>query len=329
MKFWLGLTGVNDYSQLPEIAAHAEACGFHGVHLADHLVMPHEIESAYPYAPNGKFLWNTDAPWPDTWITLALIGAATSRIRLATNVYLAVLRDPFTVARTIATVSTITNGRVVLGTAVGWIREEFEALGIDFSSRGRRLDEMLRVLRALWTGEAVGFEGEFFNFAPVVMRPIPVAPVPVWTGGTAPPALRRAARNDGWLGVPMMLEDNLDIVGRMKTIRADMGLPAEGFSPCIALTERLDPSTVDRLEEAGIRDVSAMPWMSRPYDLKPYVDEGADINQLSVKKLAISRYAETVIARYGEEADIAPSSLVRKPSPSDMLAVQSGLVLAE
>jgi probable F420-dependent oxidoreductase len=300
VRFWLGLTGVVEYEQLPKLAAHAEACGFHGVHFADHLVMPARIESAYPYSPDGKFLWPTDAPWPDTWITLAMIGAATSRIQLATNVYLAGLRDPFTVARTIATVSVFTGGRVVLGTAAGWIREEFEAVGIDFASRGRRLDEVLRVVRKLWTGEPVSHDGEFFRFDAAIVQPRPVVPVPIWTGGTAKPALRRAAANDGWLGVPLMLDGNVEIVGRIKALRHEMGLPEAGFSPCIALTQRLDADVVATLHDAGIRDMSAMPWMSRPWDIRPYVDAGADIRSFEVRATAISRYAETVIANYGD-----------------------------
>lgn len=300
MRFWLGLTGVTEFDQLPGLAAHAEACGFHGVHFADHLVMPERVDSPYPYTADGKFLWPTDAPWPDVWITLAVIGAATSRIMLASNVYLAVLRDPFTVARALATISVFTGGRVVLGTAVGWIREEFDAVGVDFTTRGRRLDEMLAVVRRLWEGRPVSHDGEFFRFDAAIVQPTPVAPVPIWTGGTAKVALRRAAANDGWLGVPLSLDDNIAIVGRMKALRHDMGRPEAGFAPCIAMTQRIEPDAIERLHAAGIRDMSAMPWMARPWDVRPYVDAGADIRSFDVRATAISRYAETIIARYGD-----------------------------
>ena len=299
MRFWLTLMTVGELDQLPELAQHAEACGFHGLTYADHLVMPTQSRSRYPYSKDGDAFWPVDAPWPDPWIVLSVLGAATSRIRLATNIYLAGLRDPFTVARAVSTAAVLTNERVVCGISAGWLREEFDAVGVDFESRGRRLDEIIAVARKLWTGEAVEHRGEFFNFDPVIMQPVPRNPIPVWSGGISKAALRRAATNDGWLGVPMSADDNIAIVNQMRAIRAERGLPADGFTPCISLAGPLETDSVARMADAGIRDMTVIPWMATPWDMQAYVAEGADTSLLSVKKDALSRYADALISRFG------------------------------
>lgn len=297
MRFWLVLMAVPELDQLAALAQHAEACGFHGVTYADHLVMPTEITTPYPYSPTGEMFWPVDAPWPDPWIVLSVLGAATTKLRLATNIYLAALRDPFTVARAVSTASALTGGRIVCGVSAGWLREEFDVAGIDFASRGGRLDELLAVCRKLWTGDPVSHRGTHFDFAEVIMRPAPSGPVPVWVGGASPPALRRAAANEGWLGLPLSVAENVAIVGRMRAIREGLGLPQDTFDPCISLAEPLTGAAAAHLAEAGIRDMTVIPWMATPWDMEAYVDAGADIGRLDVKRTAISRFAERVIAR--------------------------------
>lgn len=299
MRFWLSMMTIDELDQLPALAAHAEACGFHGVTYADHLVMPATIESRYPYTESGELFWPLEAPWPDPWIALSLMGAATRTLRLVSNIYLAALRDPFTVARSVSTASAFTQGRIVCGVSAGWLKEEYDVAGVDFASRGRRLDEVIEVSRKLWTGEIVEHHGQFFDFGPVIMRPMPPAPVEVWSGGASTPALRRAAANDGWLGIPMTIADNIAIVARMQAMRAEMGKPRHGFSPCVSLVEPIDRGAAARLAEAGIGDMTAMPWMPSPWDVVRYVDEDADLSSLAVRKEAISRYADAVIAPLG------------------------------
>lgn len=298
MKFWLSLMGVPELDQLSELARCAEDCGFYGATYADHLVMPANISSKYPYTPDGDVFWPLETPWPDPWITLTAMAAATTRLRFSTNIYLAALRDPFTAARAVSTAAVFSNDRMVCGVSAGWLKEEYEAVGVDFHTRGRRLDELITVMRKLWTGDVVSHEGEFFRFDDVIMRPMPAKPVPVWSGGVSKPALRRAATNDGWLGIPMTLEQNLDVVSQMRQIRSDAGLPASGFDPCISLAGPLDDHAVERLREAGVEHLSAMPWMPTPWDVGRYVDDGADIRNLEVKKTALRRFSEAVIQKY-------------------------------
>ena len=297
MRFWLSMMAVSELDQMIALAQHAESCGFYGVTYADHLIMPASIKTPYPYTESGDIFWPIDAPWPDPWITLTLLGAQTRELRLATNIYLAALRDPFTVARAVATASVYTSGRVICGVSAGWLKEEYDAAGIDFATRGRRLDEILAICRRLWAGETVSHDGEFFQFDAVLLRPLPAGRVPIWVGGKSAPALRRAAANDGWLGLPATVDDTIAIVEHLQALRSGMGLPRSGFSPVASLIEPLTAHTEDRLAEHGIGDMVTIPWMPTPWEMESYVPQGADIGQLSVKKDAISRFADRVIHR--------------------------------
>ena len=297
MRFWLSMMAVSELDQMIALAQHAESCGFYGVTYADHLIMPASIKTPYPYTESGDIFWPIDAPWPDPWITLTLLGAQTRELRLATNIYLAALRDPFTVARAVATASVYTSGRVICGVSAGWLKEEYDAAGIDFATRGRRLDEILAICRRLWAGETVSHDGEFFQFDAVLLRPVPAGRVPIWVGGKSAPALRRAAANDGWLGLPATVDDTIAIVKHLQALRSGMGLPRSGFSPVASLIEPLTAHTEERLAEHAIGDMVTIPWMPTPWEMESYVPQGADIGQLSVKKDAISRFADRVIHR--------------------------------
>jgi len=295
MRFWLSMMAVPEIDQLIALAQHAESCGFYGVTYADHLVMPTKIDSKYPYTADGEIFWPLDAPWPDPWIALSVLGSHTKTIKLITNIYLAALRDPFTVARMVSTASEFSNGRVLCGVSAGWLAEEYDAVHIDFASRGRRLDEIIACARKLWTGDIVSHKGEFFNFDSVIMRPAPKGPVEVWVGGGSPPALRRAAANDGWLGLPMTVEQNVGVAQTMYKTRGDLGLPQAGFSPCVSLIEPLTKQAAETLKAAGVNDIMSIPYMPTPWENEGFVPVNADISKLSVKKDAVSRYAERVI----------------------------------
>ncbi|SNS89599.1 probable F420-dependent oxidoreductase, Rv2161c family [Sphingomonas laterariae] len=297
MKFWLVLMGVAEVDQLVALSQHAEECGFHGVTVADHLVMPTEFSTKYPYSQDGEWFWPIETPWPDPWVTLGVIGAQTKRIKLATNIYLAALRDPFTAARAIAAVDAFAPGRAVCGVSAGWLKEEYDAVGVDFTTRGRKLDEMIAVMRKLWTGEIVSHEGEFFNFNKILTKPSPAESIPVLCGGSALPALRRAARNDGWLGLPLDLAGNLAIVNQLLGLREEQGKSRDGFTPILSLAEPLTADAIARLDEVG-GHLSAMPWLPSPWDVERFTDDGADFRQLQVKKDAISRYADRIIAKH-------------------------------
>jgi probable F420-dependent oxidoreductase len=298
MKFWLSLVSVMEVDQLVPIAKYAEELGFGGITCADHLVMPTTINSKYPYTPDGEVFWPETTPWPDPWVTLATMGANTSKIQMMTNIYLAALRDPFTAAKSVATAAVFNEGRIACGVASGWIKEEYELAGVDFYTRGHRLDELLLVMRKLWTGEKVSHRGEFFHFD-ARMLPAPQRPVPIWCGGGSKPAIRRAAMNDGWLPLPMTLDQMTEAAEHIRTMRRDAGLTLKGFTICYPPAEPLTDKFIGGVKKIDIDDLVVIgPWIPSPWESVQITDPGDDFSQLEVKKKAMKRYAETYIAKY-------------------------------
>lgn len=205
MRYWLN-TGFTAVDQLAPVAREAERLGFEGVAMPDHLFFPEQIESAYPYSADGEVTWRTDAPWPDCWVAAGAMLQATERLRFTTGVYVAPLREVFSLAKSVGTAAGFGQGRLSCGLGAGWLREEFDIVGQDFATRGPRMDEMLDVLRLLWSGEVVEYHGKHIDFGPLRMSPA-AGYVPILVGGNTGPALRRAARNDGWIGTYTDLPD--------------------------------------------------------------------------------------------------------------------------
>jgi probable F420-dependent oxidoreductase len=298
VKHWISLVNVPEVEQYIEIARFAEEMGFYGITIADHLVMPTNItESKYPYTPDGKMWWPEDTPWPDPWVTITAMGVATTKLRLATNIYLAAQRDPFTSARAIAAASVYTKGRVVCGVSSGWIKEEYEMLGVDFHTRGRRLDETVAVMKKLWTGKDVSHNGEFFSFEHALMSPTPHGEIPVWSGGASKAALRRAAQNDGWLGIPMLATQLEEVVKELFVLRDKMGKSDEPFDICASLFEPLKPDLQERLEGIGVQNNMVLPWIVTPWGRAGWLEDGEDPAELDVKKRVMERFAHKVIHR--------------------------------
>lgn len=254
MEWWLNISFNTPEDQLT-LAQVAEECGFAGVTVADHLVWPSEISSAYPYAPGGAANWPTDADWPDPWVAIAALAQHTRRLKFGTSVFIAPLRDPIGLAKSISTACAFAPGRVVCGFGIGWMREEFDILRQDFDTRARRMEEMLHVMRALWTGDAVEHHGEFYDFPKLRMRPAPSAPPPIYLGGNAPLALARAARQDGWLGAHVSLETT---AAALKTIEPALAASARSradFHVMMAIGSHAALQDADGLEALGIDSV--------------------------------------------------------------------------
>ncbi len=198
MKFGLAFASSigTDQGSALEIARIAEQVGFESLWGGEHVIMPSTIESAYPYTADGKVPADPDTPIPDPLIWLAYVAAAAPTMRLGTCILILPQRNPLVLAKEIATLDHLTGGKVELGIGVGWLREEFEALGVPWEKRGKRNDEYVEVLRAIWGGREVEFHGEFVDFEPVTSTPRPIqgANVPILVGGDTKVAMRRAAR---------------------------------------------------------------------------------------------------------------------------------------
>ncbi len=190
-------------------AQHAERLGFESAWIAEHLIMPVSQKSTYPYSADGRFLVPPDSPFHDPLIVLAYVAAATHRIRLATGIFVVPLRNPFATAKAIASLDQLSQGRVTFGVGIGWLKEEFEAVGMTFENRALRTREYLELMIELWSRSDPEYQGKTvatrgMKFAPkTVQQPHP----PIVFGGTSEPALRRTVRlGDGWYGIAHSLE---------------------------------------------------------------------------------------------------------------------------
>jgi probable F420-dependent oxidoreductase len=178
-----------------EVCRVAEEAGFESVWGGEHVVMPSTITSRYPYTADGQVPAQPDTPIPDPLVWLAFAAAATTRVRLGTCILIVPQRNPLVLAKELATLDRLSGGRVELGLGVGWLREEFEALGVPWERRGARNDEYVAAMRALWRGPHAEFHGEFVDFGPVTCSPRPAqASIPVLVGGDTDAAIERAAR---------------------------------------------------------------------------------------------------------------------------------------
>ncbi|MBT5109010.1 MAG: LLM class F420-dependent oxidoreductase [Rhodospirillaceae bacterium] len=216
------------------IASHGESLGYAHVYVNDHVVVPGDIASRYPYTQAGDW---PGAPIGEAMEVLALLSYlahATTTARLLTSVMVVPYRNPMVTAKMLSTIDVLSHGRVTVGCGVGWMREEFEAIGTPpFEARGRVVDEYLSIFKELWTQDTPAYDGEFSQFSNVSFLPKPVQKPhpPLWIGGESPAALRRAARlGDAWYPVGNNPRHPLDTVeayaagaARMKT-----ALDAEG-----------------------------------------------------------------------------------------------------
>jgi len=183
------------------VAEGAEAGGFDSIWTVEHVVVPSGYDSKYPYDPSGKMAGGAEEfDLPDPLIWLAWVAAHTTTVKLATGILIVPQRNPVITAKELATLDHLSGGRMVLGVGAGWLAEEFAALNESFEDRGKRLDEYIAVMRALWAGGKTTFDGDYFQFEECISRPVPVnGTIPVIVGGHTKVAARRAGRlGDGF-----------------------------------------------------------------------------------------------------------------------------------
>ena len=286
MKFWLFLLHEPPETLL-EHARNAEKYGFEGVAMADHVVLkagertPHP--TGFPVEPDDIFT--------DPLLSFSAMAAVTTRLKFLSFVYVVPLRDPFMLAKQMGSLARSSNDRFVLGTGVGWLREEFAAIGHDFATRGKRMDEMLTIMRDFWDDGYAEFHGQHFDFPRSGMFPVPNRQIPIWVGGHSIAAARRAARYDGYIPMrtlPRM--DSLDDETRAEFTFIDEWRKSQGlvgpYERSVVLHPHGEARVADsarRLEEVeGITNLVVMPWQ---HPQQPFAKKWSDA----------ARFAEEVI----------------------------------
>ena len=264
MRFGVALGALNAHFHLDAVAV-AEERGYESVWLPEHLVFPTTMSRSpkpgeeHPPVP-------PTTPVFDAFTYLAFIAARTADVRLGTHVYNLGLRHPFVAARGVATLDIVSGGRFEFGIGASWLEQEWEAVGLDFATRGRRVDECIEVCRRLWSDATVEHHGEFFDFDEVAFEPKPVQrpTPPVLVGGESGAALRRAAvLADGWIGMGHTLASAPAQIDRLRALRADSPRAGEPMQICLGATVS-SRDDVARWEDAGVTRLIVSPWGRSP-----------------------------------------------------------------
>jgi alkanesulfonate monooxygenase SsuD/methylene tetrahydromethanopterin reductase-like flavin-dependent oxidoreductase (luciferase family) len=254
MKFWQSLAFV-EMDQMVELARFCEALGFHGVSYGDHLVTTKDQADEYLYRDSGNILWNPETHWPDPWVMTAALAQATTSLHFLSTIYILPLRDPLSAAKALSTAAYMSGNRITLGAGVGWQKAEFDMVGQDFHTRGKRADEMLEILPRLLSGEMTEHDGEYYQLPPVKMSPGISEPLPVMIGGYAPAALRRACRFDGWMATSHVEEDIYPLLETLNGVREELGCTDKPFDIWTGVQNPGD-GTHQRLAAAGVTMVN-------------------------------------------------------------------------
>jgi probable F420-dependent oxidoreductase len=264
------------------LAQLAEEAGFESLWTVEHVVVPVGYESQYPYSRDGRMPGGEEVPIPDPLVWLTYVGAHTTRIKLATGILILPQRNPVVVAKEVATFDVLTSGRAILGVGVGWLKEEFDVIGVPFEERAARTDDAIAALRALWAPGAASYEGRYTSFGPVhsLPKPAQAGGVPIVVGGHSEAAARRAGRlGDGFFPARGDLDSLPGLFDAMRKAAVDAGR---------------DPDAIE-ITAGGAMDVEGA---------KRYADLGVD--RLVVPPLGFDvETLRTQLADFGERV-IAP-----------------------
>ena len=232
-------------------AVQAEELGFADAWSSEHIIVPKDA----PYPPSAIFY--------DPILTLTWAAAYTTRVGLGTSVPVLPMRHPLPLAKELATLQNLSQGRLILGAGVGWMEQEFDALGVPFRERGRRMDEGIAMMRAVWSDDPVSFDSRWIPAVIDNMRmmPKPQTPIPIWVGGTSDAALKRAARLDGWHGSRATPEQAEPLVARLRAERPE---PEFAISLRAAWDGKDDGALKERLK--GFAGVGVGHVMVEPFD---------------------------------------------------------------
>jgi probable F420-dependent oxidoreductase len=306
MRFGVSISNRGPAATTASILATARAAdqlGYDAVWLSDHVVVPEQIASQYPYGPPGSFTVEKRQNFYEALTTLAFVAGATRGVRLGTSVLVAPQREPVLTGKQLATIDALSGGRLIVGVGAGWLREEFAALATShlFAVRGAALDECIQIWRALWTEETSSFQGQYYSVPPLRAFPKPVQKPhpPVLIGGNTRAARRRAARlGDGWHAIGVPLDELRAAIADLRALVAAAGRRPEDVPVSVRLAVRLGEGARGPSELAGtsqelrarIAELEAMGVSALNLDFTDLAVERPGMLKLD----ALERFAELV-----------------------------------
>lgn len=284
MKFGIAFANTGPFAhpaKAIEFGQAAEAAGFESIWTVEHVVVPSNYGSTYPYSPTGKMPGPDDSIIPDPLMWLSFLAAATSTIKLATGILILPQRNPVVLAKELATLDHLSSGRLELGIGVGWMKEEFDAIGVPFADRGRRNDDYVAAMRALWSEDKATYHGDYVSFDECILRPRPVnGTIPIHIGGHSDAAAKRAGRlgNGFWPGKGSH-EELARIFKLARQTAADNGRDPDAIEMTSGGNGIVGPKSLDEIKQLAELGVS----------------------RVIVPAFNFYRDCAATIARYGEE----------------------------
>jgi probable F420-dependent oxidoreductase len=244
---------------LRAVAQHAERLGISTLWVPEHVVLLDKYRSRYPYSDDGQLPVPANAPIFDPFISLATMAAVTSKIRLATGICLVPEHNPLVLAKIVATLDFLSGGRVLLGVGIGWLEEEFQAIGVPWERRAQRTREYIESMRKLWGDEVSSYQGNFVKFEGVRSNPKPLkgAKLPVFFGGESGPALRRVAEyGDGWCGFNLTPDEADAKIRRIEDLLKASGRTRSDVEFAVSpYTKPIKSDDLKRYRDAGADEV--------------------------------------------------------------------------
>jgi probable F420-dependent oxidoreductase len=271
------------------LAKAAEDAGYDGMVVPDSICYPRESDSKYPFSPDHSREFLEDKPFIEPFSLIPAMGAVTERIRFITFVLKLPMRHPLLAAKQAASVAVMTDNRLALGVGTSPWPEDYALCDVPWEGRGRRMDEAVDIVRGLCAGGYFEYHGEVYDLPSIKISPTPTEPLPILVGGHAPPALRRAARSDGWLHGGGDPDDLPGLLERLDQLREEEGTSDRPFEVHVISLDAYSVDGIRRLEEQGVTDVIVgFHW--------PYA-EGPDTEALQTKLDNLRRFADDVIAK--------------------------------
>ncbi len=287
MRFTYAEAMIDPSFYLP-LAKAVEAAGYDAMTIPDSVAYPFESDSTYPYTPDGNREFLDGKPFIETFLLTAALGAVTERLKFNFFVLKLPIRPPALVAKQAGSLAALIGNRVGLGVGTSPWPEDYELMGVPFAKRGKRMDECIEIIRGLTTGDYFEFHGEFYDIPKTKMTPAPSEPLPILIGGHADAALRRAARNDGWMHGGGT-EDLDELLVKLNRYREEEGTTGRPFEIHVISLDAFTVDGVKRLEDKGVTDV--MVGFRIPYI------KGPDTEPLDTKIRNLETFAEKVIAK--------------------------------